>query len=217
MARTYREYLLQIVPTWLRGRYGGGLMESLGVMLDAQGEGARQAILARLIDEAPWDALPLAASERQLERHPIDDDASWRYRLVRAWQYWCWAGTRRGLTTALLWTGYFAAISIHSASEWGGLADPWTHYWIVVQGHPWASDGKWGDPGTWGDGGTWGSTATIEDVERVKRIVRLWQPAEAYCAGVILLLSGELWGSGGLWGDPGTWGAAAVIWKPEES
>jgi hypothetical protein len=50
----------------------------------------------------------------------------------------------------------------------------------------------------------------------VLRLIRLWKPAHAYCAGVLVLLSGELWGyPEGLWGDPGTWGGEVATWLPE--
>jgi hypothetical protein len=215
---SYARYLLQIVPTWLRGRFGGGWMESLGLVQDGQVEAARQAVLARFVTRAPVDGLPLLASERQLERLPPDTDDSWRARLLAAWDWWAWAGTKRGIRDILLATGYATGVEIRNAHEWpsGPGVQGWATFWVILTGHGWTDDGTWGDPGTWGDGGTWGSSASPEEVDRVLRLVRQWKPAEAYCGGVLVMLGGELWGfPEGTWGDPGVWGGSSIRWLPE--
>lgn len=213
---SYSRYLLQLVPTWLRGRFGGGWVESHGLVLDGLIEGARQAALARFVTRAPLDALPFLASERGLERLPPDSLEGWRSRLLGAWDLWAWAGTKRGIRDALLATGYASTVEIFKAHEWEPSSPSWARFWVVLTGHGWASDGAWGDPGEWGDGGTWGSTASPEEVGRVLRLVLQWKPAEARCDGVLVMLGGELWGyPEGTWGDPGVWGGEAAKWLPE--
>ena len=199
MASGYHEYLLQLVPTWLRGPLGGAWMESHGLVLDGLVEGARQAIRARFVPTAPVDALPLLASERQLERQPPDSESSWRARLLGAWETWGWVGTKRGIRDAVLATGYFAHAPVYNHLQWPAGPDAsagWDEFWVVVSGHPWVSEGDWDDPGDWDDGGTWDTTASPDEVDRVLRQVRLFKPADARCAGVVVLLDGSLWPDG---------------------
>ena len=216
---SYSQYLLGIVPRWLRGRFGGGWMESHGLVLDGLIEGARQAVLSRFVTRAPADALPYLASERQLERMPGQTEANWRQTLLDAWNLWVWAGTKRGIRDAVLRTGYATDVAVYNAHEWpdGPNVQGWATFWVTLSGVAWTNDGVWDDPGVWDDGGTWDSTATIDEVDRVLRQVLLWKPAEAYCGGVIVVLNGELWDwPEGTWDDPGgTWDAESVIWQPE--
>lgn len=214
----FSEYEVQRAPAWLRGEFGAGWLMSHGFLKDGLVEGARQATKARFLSVAPSDALPYAASDRQLERMPLDTDATWRARLVVAWDLWAYAGTRKGVKEAVERTGYASSVVLYDEFEWptGPGAVNWAVFWVVLSGHGWTSDGTWGDPGVWGDGGTWGSTATPQEVQLVIRLARLWKPAHARCQGVLVLLSGELWGyPEGTWGDPGTWGGEAVSWLPE--
>ena len=215
----YSEYEVQRAPVWLRGEFGSGWLQSHGFLKDGLAEGARQGVLARFVSKAPSDALPVLASERSLERMPADTDATWRARLADAWSMWAYAGTRKGVKEAIERTGYATSVVLYDALEWptGPGAVNWAVFWVVLSGHGWSTEGLWGDPGTWGDGGTWGSDASEEEVQRVLRLVRLWKPAHAYCAAVIVLLSGEVWGVplDGLWGDPGTWGGESIYWLPE--
>lgn len=214
----YSEYEVQRAPVWLRGEYGSGWLAAHGFIKDGLAEGARQATRARFVSLAPQDALDRIASDRQLERMPPDTVAAWRTRLGQAWELWAYAGTRKGVQEAVERTGYATSVVLYDALEWpsGPGAVNWATFWVVLSGHGWTSDGTWGSGGLWGDGGTWGSTATPQEVQRVLRLIRLWKPAHAYCAGVLVLLSGELWGyPEGLWGDPGTWGGEVATWLPE--
>jgi hypothetical protein len=217
----YADYEVQRAPAWLRGPLGSGWLSAHGYLKDALVEGARQAVRARFVTRAPVDALPVLASERSLERMPPDTEAAWRARLGQAWELWAYAGTRKGVREALERTGYATSVVVYDALEWptGPGAVSWAVFWVVLSGHDWVSDGVWSDPGVWGDGGTWGSTATPDEVARVQRLILLWKPAHARCAGVIVLLSGEVWGVplDGLWGDPGTWGGTSAVWLlPDE-
>lgn len=107
-------------------------------------------------------------------------------------------------------------------SIWGGGVwgwDPpdhnsgwWSRFWVLLSGTlPWTSDSAWGGTGTWGDSGSWGSTATPAEVATVKRIIKKFRPARDICAGIIVLLDGEIWYPTTPWAS-GVWGGASVIW-----
>lgn len=86
-----------------------------------------------------------------------------------------------------------ATYQIVNPANWSwdalGATEPF-RFWIVIHSEPgvglWDDDGVWDDPGDWGDGGTWGSTATTEEVETVRLIVKDWQSAGSKPVEVIV-------------------------------
>ena len=231
----YEEYQLSLHSPPLQGPYGELWARAHGALKDNHAQAAKEAVKARFVQVCPPDALEYHAEERGLERMPADTEAEWRARILAAWDLWKWAGTRKGVIDAIKLTG-LTSVGIRDYWDWpdpvgfgafGGFVDPATHifyangpsvgkwakFWVVIdQPHPWVWEGAWGDPGVYGDGGTWGTTMTQGEAERVRRQIRQWKPAHAWCVNVILVLSGEIWGEplGGVWSDPGTWGGEAL-------
>lgn len=80
--------------------------------------------------------------------------------------------------------------------DWdGAAATQWGRFWVILyppsDGSLWTQDPDWGDAdlwsGEWGrDGYTWGSSATPDEVQSVRSIVRSWKPAGTTCEFVIL-------------------------------
>lgn len=98
---TYRAWQPTLQPTALRGTWGEAWAVSLGTEKDALLALAKEAVRARLIDEAPSDALDLIGADRDLERGRSEADASWRDRIAGAWESWSWLGTRYGISDAV--------------------------------------------------------------------------------------------------------------------
>jgi hypothetical protein len=103
------------------------------------------------------------------------------------------------------------------AWDWdGGGADRWARFWVIIYptagGEPWSDPTLWGDPGlVWGSpGATWGSTATVDEVDAVRRIVRDWKPAGTRCEHIIIAFDDASFDPESATGLPdGTWSSAS--------
>lgn len=100
----------------------------------------------------------------------------------------------------------------------------WSTFWVIInQPHPfqvllWGAPGLvWGIPGD-PNGPTWGTTATVAEVDLIKRLVVTFKSGHSSCAGIVLFFgTGMFWGVG-VWGT-GVWGGtgqATVIWPVGE-
>lgn len=64
------------------------------------------------------------------------------------------------------------------------------------------------------------SAPTRAEVNNIRRIIRLWKPAKAYCYGIYVQVAGAMWGwpPAQTWGAMGlVWGGSGVIWAPDEN
>lgn len=208
----YSEYEIQRAPAWMRGPFGSGWLEAHGLIKDGLVEAARQATKARLVTIAPSDALPYAASDRQLEQMPGSAEDAWRARLAAAWELWAWAGTEKGVRDAIDALDLFDPCAIYDYYAWpsGPEERGWSTFWVIVSGGPWTDDGNWDDEGDWDDGGTWDTTASPQEVELVLRQVRQWKPAHAWCAGVLVILDDSTWTQAD---DPSSLSAPYAPWQ----
>jgi len=102
----------------------------------------------------------------------------------------------------------------------------WSTFWVIIkEPHPFQLI-YWGAPGLfWGTPPgpgcpTWGTTATVEEVELIKRLVVTFKSGHSTCAGIVLFIGvGAIFWGVGVWGT-GTWGAGGggttVIWPVGE-
>lgn len=83
-----------------------------------------------------------------------------------------------------------------SAWDWDGstLSAAWARFWLLIYPttgtpkQPWDREGTWGDGATWGDDGeTLGSTATPDDVQAIRSIVRTWKRAGSRCLWILVV------------------------------
>ncbi len=193
--RRYREWLVQVAPSWLQGPWGARWLEALGLALDQVADAADAAAKVALPAKAPADALPWHGEERSIARAPADTEAAYRARLDDAWNLWEFGGTEQGLIAALQPFLPDATITILANRDWPDT-------WGVGL---WGGDGAWGD-GAWGDAGEWGGG------------VWGWDPPDhvsGYWSRFWVLLEGatwtvDVWGGGSAWDDAGTWGSSAT-------
>ena len=214
---TYEEYQRALGPTWLQEANGEAWLGAFGTAKDVILARAKDSVKARLPDLAPADALPHLAVTMQLERGPDEAEAAFRARLKEAFNAWVWGGTRKGLLEyALTPAGLENADTIENR-QWSpappdGDTAFWSRFWVVIgEPHPWDDDDSWdGDASTWDDDATatWDSTATLNDVERVKRLIRQWKPGHTTPVAVVLVFSETIH----LWDGPDeeTWDEAAA-------
>lgn len=198
----FRDLLLGISPPWLRKRRASELWDVLGLALDGFADTARDAVKARFVNLAPSDALGFIGADRLLERYATQSEDSWRAWIEAAWDLWTFAGTENSVERALAEAGFTGA-SVHQANGtpppgWVGAWPPdsdtanWSRFWVWLA-EPWPFPWQpvlWGDGHKYGDGHTWGSTATKQEIDLVRRIVRKWAPAHTICPGIYVPFSG---------------------------
>jgi hypothetical protein len=209
-------YLETLLPGWLLTPMGQGFALALAQIKDSAKETAKEAVKARLPLIAPLDALPSIAADRLLERG-AQAESTFRLYLSQAFDVWSQGGTPTGILQAVTLLG-FGTPTIFDALHFdlgpGPSTDSaWARFIILLEDHPWASDGIWDDPGTWDDGGTWDTDATIDEASSVVRQVKRWKGGHSQCLSVVLPFEdGELWDwPEGTWDDPGTWGDGTEV------
>lgn len=230
MARTLREYVLEISPPWLQTPSGGAFMSALGEVKDSLFYRAREAVRIRFFRYASADALGRAGDERGLPRAAGESLEGYRARLRGAWAAWGYAGTALGLLRILHDTGYPNAhlvifngrrysldadrnlITVQlAAGSWKfrGLTDTYWSRFAVLFPQPL--------PAAWVAGGVPASSSG--EAGLIRGLVRRWKPAHMSCEAIAIATSPETWGyfpAGGTWGDAGLWGDSTpwTIWTP---
>lgn len=171
-----------------------------------------QARVARLPSFCPEDGLQFIASERQLERAFGESLPDYREVLRTAWTVWSIAGSAQAHVRSLGRMG-FGSVMVKRRHDFEGVPpdhpylrafhrDVWAQFDLVCQKPmPWR-ERFWG-VGVWGTG-VWGITAKPQEVDQMKRFLRLFRAGHDTPMFVYLnFTSGRFWGDG-LWGD-GTW------------
>jgi len=210
----YVDYELELAPPWLAGPIGEKWHQVQGLVKDSIVEGALQAIKARLLKQGPDDALSYAGTDRQIERAPSEPVASYRARLLKAFETWRLAGTNKGILEALKVIG-FSSVAIIENKDWKASPDPdaWWLFWIEffppmpLSGTSW----KLGDGTKLGEKPLgFGSVSDLVLLDLVRRVVRKWKAAHTICASLVFVFSGKLIGSGWHLGDGTTLGGDAA-------
>lgn len=210
--RTYRKWAIDNAPTWLRGTWGGKLVETLGFLFDAIEETNFEAGAAGTLEAPtfPTDAIALIGSERNMERYTAETDDQYKARVQGAWVAWPQAGTTNGVLSQLTAGGFTAALKEMRDWDWDGDAANWSRFWVVVAATGW-SPTHWGDGRSWGEG-VWGADATAAEAATLIRIVRKWKPGHVV-ATIVVVLDDVAWAAGqpdGTWGDPANRNPAAL-------
>jgi hypothetical protein len=208
---TFRQYMTELAPPWLRGRWGEAWNGTVGTVLDLVAEGALEAVKARFLRHAPADALPYAGTDRQIERAPSESEVTYRARLLGAFETWRLAGTNKGITTALAVIGYPKA-RVFENHDWFPSDPRWWRFWIVIDPPHGFSAWKLGDGTKLGMKllglSTDGDTKAALDL--LRRVIRKWKAAHTTCERIIIVLFGKLLGTGWKLGDGTKLGAKSV-------
>jgi hypothetical protein len=206
---TYREWQRRLAPPWLQEGTGGRFLEGLGEAKDIPATHVRLAVLARMIQRAPEDALALIGDERLLPSFPGELADAYRARLLAAWEFWRRAGTLPGLVYWLRAMGYEAHVTEwyrHDPTIWAEFS---LHLWPY---RPEFIVDRWDDGvGAWDDDTTWDYTLNGAELERIPALVREMKPAHARVRS-IYYISGpaDMWDDGGVWDDGGAWNPEPV-------
>lgn len=181
--------------------------EALGLVKDLVVDRAEQAVRCRWVSKAPESALARIGQMRRFPRAPNETVAEYRARLRLAWYLAQWQGTATGVIAALNALG-LSNVSIREAISptWGrnesALSDDAKkrHFWVIIdQPHPFGTDFSFRyDDGTTygaaptGSGKLWGVSGDARLVEIVRALVKQMRPSHAYCADIIVILSGTI-------------------------
>ena len=102
--------------------------------------------------------------------------------------------------------------------NWDGSTPPTKRgrFWVIIyppdsSNTPFAPGPTWADPSLWGgawgtDGYTWGTTATPDQVQSIRSIVRDWKPAGTKCSHIIIAFDTASFDPTGGGLPDGTWG-----------
>lgn len=93
--------------------------------------------------------------------------------------------------------------------DWDGNAAAWWRAWVIIYGDggvPWSGEGTWGDGQLWGDGGVWGLTATTDQVQSIRLLVRTWKAAHVVVPWIIVAPDASFFVPTGASLPDGTWG-----------
>lgn len=202
----YVKYLQKIAPPWLLSDRGKRWLQAHGDGLDLVSDLIRLAVQARIIAVAPEDALVYIGIDRGMPRYPTETTEDYRTRLIGAWDYWQWGGTKKGVQDVLALLGY--AVEITELYTLDPLR--WSEFAITVA--PIIGGFRkrlWADGGLWGDGGLWaqGWAPVPDELEALESLVAGMKAAHTKMTKLEWFSEPtyNTWGDGGLWGDGGSW------------
>lgn len=231
----WREFALRIAPPWLQKGDGAKVLYSISAPLDVANDWAWQGIKARMPLEATPTALGAIGRDRVITRGFDESDDNYRARLAAHLVAWRRAGHAQGIldaiagylsphevrmriaTNAGVWytretDGTFTWEKQLGTWDWDGASGSWWRFWVIL--YPpntlWTEGPNIGDSDLWNGaigsaGYTIGSTATPEQVQSIRGLVKQWKPAHAQCKWIIVAFDPDSFDPSAP--DPdGTWG-----------
>ena len=208
------------LPVWIADDQGQAFEATFGQAKDTELGLLKEAVKARWPTVGPDDALYFQGRDRDILQAPVETSAEYRLRLSAAPDLWNpWGGTPKGLEDRFNPYGLPSGTAVVSLDNWqittDGNSDWFSRVFILVDsnvgtGAHWFTDGLWNDPGNWDDLGVWDSSATVADLDYLRKSIRAWKSAQSYPVWIaVLLIGGDndgFWDfPAGLWGDPGDW------------
>lgn len=203
---TFRDSILRLCPPWLRRQWGERFLYLSGLLADGQAERSMQGIKARFPGLGTPEALTMIGNDRKIVRGFDEPDAAYAARLrswlddhrIRGGPVALFRQLRGYLTPTAVklrtvddtgnWKTWDAGSTVlqrtTEAWDWDAF-DRWWRFWVFVytESGPFTRR-VWGS-GTWGQG-TWGSSATREQIDSLKQIVRDWKPDHAHPVAICL-------------------------------
>jgi hypothetical protein len=205
----FREGIMTLAPPWLSGEWGGRLLYSFGIQLDAIAEMLRMGVLQRFPGACESEALQYIGSDRVIRRGVTEPEDAYRERLTNAIPSWKKAGSALAILEQL--GGYFAPTPpriryvVNGLDENGvRINDWWTlengvytyhrsdpanwdwdgtyppgRFWIIIYGGV-LTPWYWGDGHVWGGGQSWGFEGSGEFIQDIRSLVGTWKAAGSH-------------------------------------
>jgi hypothetical protein len=212
----FSDYQAGWMPPWM-DESGRDWATAFGLLKDVVRSGARNAVAAGRIGDAPDDALPFAGADSQIEQTPGETLVNYSARLQKRWQAWAESGSDAGPIDQLAVMGLTVRAKRNNQWDWdghpGNVAPYWARMWLIVdQPNPFLSIPKCGDGHVCGGGQLCGlAGATSDHLWQLLRLARKWTSSHVLLVNVIAVVSGRLCGdAGGACGDGYVCGGDAV-------
>lgn len=205
----FREGIMSLAPPWLSGKWGGRLLYSFGIQLDAIAEMLRMGVDQRFPLFCEAEALQYIGSDRVIRRGVTEPEDAYRERLTNAIPSWKKAGSALAILEQL--GGYFAPTPpriryvVNGLDENGvRINDWWTlengvytyhrsdpanwdwdgtyppgRFWIIIYGGV-LTPWYWGDGHVWGGGQSWGFEGSGEFIQDIRSLVGTWKAAGSH-------------------------------------
>lgn len=198
---------------------------------------AKAGVKLRFPDQATPDALAAIGDERLIDQgnDPLtgttETQAAYAARVKGAWGQdnntgglWYWGGTAFGMLTALAAQGYTGihliqqngidwtlpagVITATARTPWSFATSNWNQFILVMPTAPASWTGMVTPP-------TPTSVPSQDEVQKLFRIIDLWRPVHMLCAGILVIVSGNVWGypDGKVWGSH-NWGPGVTVFYP---
>lgn len=119
---TFAEYQVLIAPSWLSKPWGRAWNEAFGSLKDVIRQGIVEAVKCGSISKCPDDYLDAHGWDRMLERGIAESVASYRGRLLEAFDAWQWCGTDKGIVDEIEALGFTSAVIRDRGIAW--ILDP---------------------------------------------------------------------------------------------
>jgi hypothetical protein len=178
---TFRDWGERIFARFpkMKREYEARLIYGIGYTADKLVELANFAVAVRHVQLAPEDALPYHGRDRRLVRGPDEPAATFRARLLSAWDAWSQAGSEAGLLAQL--DAYLGTTGTFVLESQGVSYPPraawWSRFWVVIPE----------------DSHSFSGSVSSNAQEALRRIVRQFRPAHCICERVTVIESGRIW------------------------
>jgi hypothetical protein len=164
---------------------------------------------------SPDDVLPLVGTERRMPRYPQELPATYRSRLLGAWDTYGFGGDESVLEAQLAAYGYPGKVTFFPGRDgpFGQPAPYRTQFWITfaVGTHPVTGGGPPWDTFNWDDGSLWGPVGySAEFATTLHQIVNKWKPVQWVCRGFIFEFGTAKWDTFN-WDDGTLWDGAVEV------
>lgn len=199
---TWQDYQLELAPPWLQRGAGGAWLRALGDAKDEVEARFKEAVKTRLPGVCPVDALERIGGERGIDRAPLETDASYRQRVLNAWDAWQWGGTAKGVLLAIHDAGYNQGViqllvgsgrhhfvTPSRTYVWFGYANEvpgvmpsgrhmWSSFRIVFMNHETLGGSPFFPQGI--------PSSSSDEVSNLRRLVMKWKPPHARFDGFVV-------------------------------
>lgn len=200
MDNEFERYFPDLIPEFIKGKWGTLFAQSLGFLFDNLIEGVKEGAKAGMVQLAPPDVITDHAASRLIE--PLDGESTeaLRSRVLDAWNHWGNSGSQSDLRDKLkAYTGAQDLIVQTPAFD-SFILDPGdaSRLWVICGTGgtlPWSQPAV--GPGlVVGPGLMVGITMTERELHRIRRIVKRYKPAHVVGAELIVSFNSTaaLWG-----------------------
>ncbi|HEV8462081.1 MAG TPA: hypothetical protein VGQ38_15380 [Gaiellaceae bacterium] len=185
MTGSFIDGRLEELPIWLGGRQGRAITIAQGAQQDLELRLEISGVKQRWPSTCDDAALDDVGVGFQIERFPKETAAQYRVRLLIAWATWLESGTPKCLEDQLHAFGIKDAVVYRDFDGCFAEGQWYSRFWVVLgPDMPWSPliCGEF----TCGGGFVCGSTATLDEINIVKRIILKWKSYYGYPVKVIL-------------------------------